>query len=102
MPRPKVTVYTFTGRQGWIRVPRRICDACDLTVSTVRDIVSKLGDGRVDLEVRPWLPNLFRALAVGGWHPPVVVVDGRVVEQGRVPKPERIRRALDRALTGNV
>lgn len=79
-------------------MPRRLCEECDLAVSLVREVVSSVGANRVDVEVRPWLSNIFRALAIGGWHPPVVAVNGRVVDQGRVPEPDRIRRALDRAL----
>ena len=36
----------------------------------------------VRLEVREWLSEWWRPLRKGGWHAPIVMVEGRVVSQG--------------------
>lgn len=92
--RRKVVVYPITGRQFWfLSIPHSWCKECDLTVAVVRRVVADL-DGRVDVQVRPWLRHAFEALLRGGWHAPVVTIDGRVFSQGVVPDAERLRAAL--------
>lgn len=95
MNRLPITVYTITGRQLFLLVSRKLCEECDLTVNTVRQVVREEGmEDRVEVMVKPWLNNVFRALSVGGWHPPIVVVDGDLYNQGTVPDPGRLRAFL--------
>lgn len=99
MRKLRVTVYTITGKQLFLRVSPKLCRECDLTVRAVHDAVKEEGlEDRVEVVVKPWLNNVFRALAVGGWHPPVVVVANRMYHQGTVPDRHRLRAFLrDRA-----
>lgn len=90
----KVTVYPITGRQlGFVSVPSRFCEECDLTIDLVRRVAAELDD-RVEVEVRPWLRHVFDALRRGGWHAPVVTVDGKVFSQGVVPDYDALRARL--------
>ena len=89
-----VTVYPMTGRQLFFRVPHAICEECDLTVRLVQRVAADLP--HVEVRIKPWFNNLFDALRRGGWHPPVVTVNGRITTQGIVPDEERLRRALAR------
>ena len=97
--RVRVTVYRFTGKQLFFTVPESYCEECDLTIRLVKRIASELGEDRVEVVVKPWFNYLLEALFKGGWHPPVVTVDGERVSQGVVPDAEmlsnRIRAALD-------
>lgn len=88
-----ITVFRITGRQLFFTVPDRVCEECDLTVQVARS-VADCHPGRVVVEIKPWLNHLPSALWRGGWHPPVVLVDGRRVSQGVVPNPD----ALDAAV----
>ncbi len=88
-----ITVFRITGRQLFFRVPDRVCEECDLTVQVARSVADRY-PGRVVVEIKPWLDHLPSALRRGGWHPPVVLVEGRRVSQGVVPTPD----ALDAAV----
>ena len=89
------TIYPITGRQlGFLRVPHRWCEECNLTIQLVRRIVGQLGREDVRVEVKPWLSNLFDALRRGGWHAPVVTIDGKIFSQGVVPDAEALREQL--------
>jgi hypothetical protein len=90
-----VTVYPMTGRQLFFNVPHRICEECDLTVRLVQRVAADVP--RVEVRIRPWFNNIFDALRRGGWHPPVVTVNGRVTTQGVVPDEGELRSALARA-----
>ena len=90
-----VTVYPMTGRQLFFNVPHAICEECDLTVRLVQRVASDLP--HVEVRIKPWFSYLFDALRRGGWHPPVVTVNGRITTQGVVPDEDELRRALVRA-----
>ena len=93
----KVTVCPITGRQFWfLTIPHRLCEECDLTIRMVRGVIDDLGDQgpRVELEVKPWLRHIWDHLRRGGWHPPVVAVDGKIFSQGVVPDPDALRATL--------
>ena len=92
-----ITVYPITGRQLFFRVPRSWCEQCDLTIDLVRSVVDDL-DGDYEVRVKPWFNHLFDALRSGGWHAPVVTIDGRVFSQGVVPDADELREALGAAV----
>ncbi len=89
-------MYYMTGRQlGPISIPHAWCRECDLTVRTVSDVVQELpADAEPTFAAKPWLRHLFEALGRGGWHPPVVVIEGDVFSQGVVPDSEALRERL--------
>jgi hypothetical protein len=96
---PTVTIYPITGRQlGLLRIPHRWCEECSLTIRLVRRVVDELGRKDVRVEIRPWLRHMFDALRRGGWHAPVVTIDGEIFSQGIVPNAEALKERLDAAL----
>lgn len=96
-PRVNVVVYRITGRQGFITIPHRYCEECDLTVRVARDVVDDLNDPAVTLIVRPWMLWFWKPILRGGWHAPILTVNGRVISQGIVPRRETIRNAIQAA-----
>ena len=95
-----VTVYQMTGRQLFFNLPHAICEECDLTVRLVQRVASDLP--HVEVRIKPWFNHLFDALRRGGWHPPVVTINGRVTTQGVVPDEDGLRRALARCAPSTV
>ena len=95
-----VTVYPMTGRQLFFNVPHAICEECDLTIRLVQRVASDLPD--VEVRIKPWFNHLFDALRRGGWHPPVVTINGRITTQGVVPDEDRLRHAIERAAPAMV
>jgi hypothetical protein len=90
--RTLVTVYPITGKQLFFRVPHSWCRECDLTIRAVERVIE--GHDRIELRVKPWWNNLFDALRRGGWHAPVVTIDGKIFTQGVVPDSNELRKAL--------
>ena len=99
-PPTVVTVYPMTGRQLFFNVPHAVCVECDLTVRLVQRVA--LDFPHVEVRVKPWFNHIFDALRRGGWHPPVVTIDGRVSTQGVVPDEDILRRALVRDARSTV
>ena len=96
---PKITIYPITGRQlGPLSVPHRLCEECDLTIRLVRRVVDESRRDDLEVEVNPWLRHMFDALRRGGWHAPVVTIDGKVFSQGIVPDANALRERLASAV----
>ena len=96
----EIVVYRITGRQGFIDIPHRYCEECDLTVRVASSLVAELDDPGVRLIVRPWLLWFWRPIWRGGWHAPILTVNGRVVTQGVVPARETLLSAIERVRGG--
>lgn len=78
----KVEIYRWAGQWGPFKV-KIPCGECTLTVDIIKDTLNKELDGiRVDLDIKDWLSNWWKPLTAGGWHAPIVVVEGAVVSQG--------------------
>ena len=93
----KVVLYRWAGEKWFFRI-RTECLECDLAVGQLRGLVSAHPDWPLEVEVRPWLTRLWESLRKGGWHAPVVLVDGELVSQGRVPRHAELERAVHKAL----
>jgi hypothetical protein len=91
-----VTVYPIAGRQLFFRIPDSFCRECELTHRLVGQVTEELRDTdpRIKVEVKPWVNNLLQALRRGGWHPPVVTINGRLFSQGVVPDRDALKTAL--------
>ncbi len=92
-----ITLYRWAGRKWFFRI-RGECAECDLAVAQARAVVSAHPDWPLELEVKPWLSHLWESLRRGGWHAPVVLVDGKLVRQGTIPPRQELEAALRRAL----
>lgn len=78
----RVTLYRWAGSWGpfSVTVP---CGECALTADILRDTLEcELAGVPIRLEVREWLAEWWKPLLKGGWHAPIVMVDGKVISQG--------------------
>lgn len=92
----KITIYRWAGKKWFLRI-RGECIECDLTVSHVRTLVARNPNWQIEWEIKPWLTHLWESLRRGGWHPPVVLVDGKLVRQGTIPTLAELQAAVRRA-----
>jgi hypothetical protein len=91
----KVTLYTLTGRQLYFfQVNPAYCRECDMTVHVVEKALSQMNGVNVRFEVKPWLTYAASSIFRGGYHPPVLIVDTKLVSQGVVPKTDEVKHAV--------
>lgn len=93
----KVTVYRWAGKKWFLRIDGE-CIECDLTVSQVRTLIARNPGWLVELEIKPWLNHLWESLRHGGWHAPVVLVEGKLLRQGTIPTLAELEAVVGRAL----
>jgi hypothetical protein len=92
----EIAIYPIAGKQLWFHIPDSFCRECDLTIRTVEKVVGDLDDpSQVRVRVRPWLHHLPEAIRRGGWHPPVVSINGKLFSQGVVPDADALRQEIE-------
>jgi glutaredoxin len=78
----EIVLYRWAGAWGPFKV-NIPCGECSLTGDVIADtMANELAGVPVTLDVREWLSEWWRPLRKGGWHAPIVIVEGRVVSQG--------------------
>ena len=77
-----ITVFRWAGAWGPFKV-NIPCGECALTKDIIQDCMDTDLDGiDVELDLRDWLTEWWKPLQKGGWHAPIVLVNGKVVSQG--------------------
>ncbi len=96
----EVTIYRFTGSQGCFSIPKKWCEECDLLVAMVKKTISELGiESKTKLTIKPWFLWWWQPLLkYMAWHAPLLIINGTLISQGKVPNKE----TLIKALTQNV
>ena len=78
----RVVLFRWAGAWGPFKV-NIPCGECSLTKDVLADTFeTDLAGIPVELEVRDWLSEWWKPLPKGGWHAPIVMVEGRLVSQG--------------------
>ena len=77
-----ITVFRWAGAWGPFKV-NIPCGECALTHDIIQDCIeTDLAGIEVKLDLRDWLTEWWKPLPKGGWHAPIVLVDGKVISQG--------------------
>ena len=77
-----ITVFRWAGEWGPFKVSIP-CGECALTKDIIQDCMdSDLAGIDVELDMRDWLTEWWKPLPKGGWHAPIVLVNGRIISQG--------------------
>ena len=78
----EVVLYRWAGKWGPFKV-NIPCGECSLTLDVINDTFStELKGVPTSLIVREWLTEWWKPLPKGGWHAPIVLVEGQLVSQG--------------------
>jgi len=86
MPKVEVIDYKWMGKWGPFKIKTK-CSECDFNTALIKDMMNKEFKGRgITFEIKPWLDNWFKVILRGGWHAPVITVNGKVYAQGIVIK----------------
>lgn len=78
----KLMLYKWAGKWGPFKV-KIPCGECALTEDVIADTLAHDLEGiPVEFETREWLSKWWEPLFKGGWHAPIVMVNGEVIAQG--------------------
>jgi glutaredoxin len=108
IPPVVIQVYRWAGKWGpfQVNIP---CGECSLTKDIIIDTIETELEGiPVELDMRDWLSEWWKPLPKGGWHAPVVIVDKKIISQGKALNRGVLTQAVIEAyarrtdVTGNV
>lgn len=91
----KVIVYRYTGKIfGFLTIPSTACEDCELTYKTVKEVEKELRGKGVEFKYRQWFNWFPIALFQGIYHPPGVIVNGKVFIQGVSPDKQKLKQFI--------
>ena len=77
-----ITVFRWAGAWGPFKVSIP-CGECALTKDIIQDCLdTDLTGIDVELDMRDWLTEWWKPLPKGGWHAPIILVNGKIISQG--------------------
>lgn len=93
-----ITMYYWGGEKYGIKIGSE-CEECDINMGILEAIKDEeFQDKPVNVTIKPWLTNVWESLAKGGWHAPVVLVNGKIISQGVVVDREELAAKVDAEL----
>jgi len=97
-----LTLYRWAGAWGPFKV-NIPCGECSLTKDVIQDTLgTELESIEVKLDIRDWLSEWWKPLVKGGWHAPIVIVEGKVISQGAALNRGVLTQAIIEASTHNT
>ena len=82
----KMALYRYAGKFLFFRIKKR-CKECDISYVILQRLMTEQLLGKaVSLSIVPWLDNFYKIIWKGGWHAPILTVDGKIFSQGKVPE----------------
>lgn len=96
-----IQVYRWAGAWGPFKVTIP-CGECSLTKDVIQDTIENELDGiPVELTMSDWLSEWWKPLFKGGWHAPIVMVNGKIISQGRALNRGLLTEAVIEAYAAN-
>jgi predicted Rdx family selenoprotein len=90
----EIEIYVVTGFHGFLRIPESFCKQCNLFYRAA-GIAAEESERDVEIQVKSYWTRFLRPLLKGGYHAPVMLVNGKMVSQGYdVPEPDEVLEAL--------
>ncbi len=94
----KLILYRWAGKFLFFRIKNR-CKECDISYVILQRLMNEQLSGKqVSLEIVPWLDNFWKVIWRGGWHAPILTVNGKVFSQGQVPNIPKLLRKIGKLL----
>ena len=94
----KLVLYRWAGQFLFFRIKNR-CQECDITYVILQRLMNEQLRGKpVSLEIIPWLDNFWKDIWRGGWHAPILTVNGKVFSQGKVPDIPKLLSSIGKIL----
>lgn len=70
----------MTGKHSFFRIPESLCKECNMFYHAAKEAADQV-DEEVDIRVKSYWTRFLRPLLKGGFHPPVIIVNGKLFSQ---------------------
>jgi glutaredoxin len=99
MKKVKIELYKWEGK-FWPFEIKMHCGECSLNEGVIKQAIEEFGEDStyIDFIEKPWLTNWYKVILKGGYHAPIVLVNGKVIGQEKVLTKERIKDEIMKVL----
>lgn len=89
-----IEIYKWEGEFFPFKIKKK-CGECSLSTNIIKSVINETSKKGISVELieKPWLNNWYKVIHKGGWHAPIVLVNGKILSQGIVVSKEKL---LDR------
>ena len=96
----EVTIAMYRWEGSWYGFTiKSKCEECDVNTGILNSMKEKEFKGKpVNIIIKPWLNNIWTSLLKGGWHAPVVLVNGKIFSQGIFINRKKLAVLIDQKL----
>ena len=85
-----IEIYVVTGKHSFLQIPESFCKECNMFYHAAKEAADQVNE-EVDIRVKSYWTRFLRTLLKGGFHPPVIIVNGKLFSQGHdVPEVESL------------
>jgi len=99
MAKVDVIIYKYEGKFFPFEIKQE-CGECSLSLRIIKDVIKEFGENINFLEF-PWLTNWYKPIWKGGWHAPIVIVNGKILSQGVVIDRDELRSKIIKEMYGD-
>ncbi len=96
-----VTNYKWEGKKLFFKI-KTVCGECETTTALLKGLKEKYYKNKpVRIVIKPWLDNCFEAFFRSycrAWHAPIVLVNHRLVSQGKVVDVAKLKQFINEEL----
>ena len=94
----QITMYVWAGSKFGIIIKTE-CKECEINRGILEDMKQKeFAEKPVKIEINPWLTYIWDSLRHGGWHAPVILVNGKLFSQGVVIDRKKLVEQVEKLL----
>lgn len=95
MAKITIDIYKWEGKFFPFEIKTK-CGECSLNTSIIKSVVEEMKNQGIEVLFNqyPWLDNWYKTILKGGYHPPIVMVNGRVLKQEKVLTKEELKDAI--------
>lgn len=88
----RIEIYKWEGKFLFFKIKSK-CGECSLNIRIIKHVIEdfkKIGIN-IDLIEKPWLDNWYKIIFKGGYHAPIVILNGKVIKQENVLTIEELK-----------
>jgi len=97
MAKVNITLYKFEGEFFPFKIKKE-CGECSLTQRIIKEVIKEFPEEDVQYKEFPWLSNWYKPIWRGGWHAPIVMINGKILTQGIVVDRDILRSKIIKEL----
>ena len=90
-----IDIYKWEGKFFPFEIKTK-CGECSLNTSVIKSVIDEMSKQGIEIEFKehPWLDNWYKTILKKGYHPPIILLNGKLLKQEKVLTREELKDAI--------